>query len=172
MKRPSPRAAGWLVAGFQAVLLLGVGGQLLLERALSPRGWARTEPVDPSLPIRGRYVTLRLVLPATDLPPSCPLTRWQSRPVDLEVRGDRVVARGVGIGENPRAARLTAGPGGMEARLGQPLAFFLPPGVPDPSRRPAGEELWAEVSLPPQGAPRPIRLGVKRGDRIEPLPLR
>ena len=172
MKRPSPRRAGALVAGLQALLLLGVGGQLLLERALSPRGWARTEPVDPRLPIRGRYVDLRLVVPAADLSSGCPLDRRRTRPVGLAVRGDRVVASGLTEGGNPRPARLTMGPAGTVARLVQPLAFFLPPDVQDPSRRPAGEELWAEVSLPALGPPRPIRLGVKRGERIEPLALR
>jgi hypothetical protein len=172
MKRPSPGRAGALVAGLQAVLLLGVGGQLLLERALSPRGWARTEPVDPRLPIRGRYVDLRLVVPAADLSTGCPLDRRRTRPVGLAVRGDRVVASGLNIGDNPRPALLTMGPAGAVARPVQPLAFFLPPDVADPSRRPAGEELWVEVSLPALGAPRPIRLGVKRGDRIEPLALR
>ncbi len=172
MKRPSPRVAGGLVAGLQAMLLLGVGGQLLLERALSPRGWARTEPVDPHLPIRGRYVNLRLVVPAADLSTGCPLDRRRTRPVGLAVRSDRVVASGLNVGGNPRPARLVSGPEGAAAHLSQPLAFFLPPDVADPSRRPAGEELWAEVSLPARGAPRPIRLGVRRGDRIEPLALR
>jgi hypothetical protein len=92
--------------------------------------------------------------------------------VGLAVRGDRVVASGLNVGGNPRPARLVNGPAGAVARLTQPLAFFLPPDVNDPSRRPAGEELWAEVSLPALGAPRPIRLGVKRGERIEPLSLR
>jgi hypothetical protein len=54
-----------------------------------------------------------------------------------------------------------------------PVAFFIPPNVPDPSLRPAGEELWVEVSLPKRGSPRPIRLGVKRnGGEITPLDLR
>ncbi|MEB3323029.1 MAG: hypothetical protein VKI81_09430 [Synechococcaceae cyanobacterium] len=174
MKRPPPRMAALVVAGLQSALLLGVAGQLLLERALSPRGWARTEPVDPSLPIRGRYVTLRLVVPAAATTPACRLLarRRQVRPVWLGVRDGRVVASSVGSGGNPRPARLTEGADGAAAHLRQPLAFFVPPGVKDPSRRGPGEELWAEVTLPAEGPPRPIRLGVKRGDRIEPLALR
>jgi hypothetical protein len=54
-----------------------------------------------------------------------------------------------------------------------PVVFFIPPNVPDPAVRPAGEELWVEVSLPKRGAPRPIRLGVKKsGGEITPLDLR
>ena len=51
----------------------------------------------------------------------------------------------------------------------EPLAFFIPEHVPDPSIRPAGEELWAEVTMPRKGAPRPIRLGVKRNGELTPL---
>ncbi|MDM7951858.1 MAG: hypothetical protein QUV07_01365 [Cyanobium sp. CZS 25K] len=36
-----------------------------------------------------------------------------------------------------------------------------------------GEQLWVEVTLPAQGPPRPIRLGVRRGEGpITPLELR
>jgi len=52
------------------------------------------------------------------------------------------------------------------------VAYFLPPNVPDPSRRAEGEELWVEVSVPKSGAPRPIRLGVKRNGVLTPLELR
>jgi hypothetical protein len=30
--------------------------------------------------------------------------------------------------------------------------------------------LWAEVTIPRKGPPRPIRLGVKRNGRIQPVP--
>jgi hypothetical protein len=53
--------------------------------------------------------------------------------------------------------------------LAEPLAYFIPEHVPDPSRRPAGEELWVEVTVPRAGAPRPIRLGVKKDGVLTPL---
>ena len=49
------------------------------------------------------------------------------------------------------------------------LAFFIPEHVPDPSFRAPGEELWAEVTLPRKGAPRPIRLAVKKDGVLTPL---
>jgi hypothetical protein len=56
--------------------------------------------------------------------------------------------------------------------LRPPLVYFVPEHVEDPSRRPQGEELWVEVTLPKKGPPRPIRLGVKKGDGpITPLEL-
>ena len=53
----------------------------------------------------------------------------------------------------------------------EPLAFFIPEHVPDPSNRPAGEELWVEVTVPGKGPVRPIRLGVKKDGKITALAL-
>jgi len=45
--------------------------------------------------------------------------------------------------------------------------------IHDPSIRTATKELWGEVTIPKKGPPRPIRLGVKKGDGpITPLELR
>ena len=77
------------------------------------------------------------------------------RAVDGKVVGDlddRAVAAG----------QLGAGGWRRSPRLAEPVAFFIPEHVPDPSRRPAGEELWAEVTIPRSGPPRPIRLGVMK----------
>ena len=57
------------------------------------------------------------------------------------------------------------------AVIGNQLAFFIPEHVPDPSIRAADEELWAEVTLPRRGAPRPIRLAVKKNGAFTPLDL-
>ncbi len=146
--------AGLLVGALQAMLLLALGGQLLLDRATQPRGWGLTEPVDPDLPIRH-------------------LAPQRLGRVRLEVRQGRVVAtpaRGTATTDPAsRVAMIERRRNRTVAALLQPVAFFLPEHGADPSLRPAGEELWAEVTLPPQGPPRPIRLGVSRGDRIEPL---
>jgi hypothetical protein len=65
------------------------------------------------------------------------------------------------------------GPRGQQVpTLIELLAFFIPEHVQDPSVRSQGEELWVEVTLPKKGPPRPIRLGVKKGDGpITPLAL-
>ena len=54
---------------------------------------------------------------------------------------------------------------------GQRLAFFIPEHVPDPSIRATDEELWAEVTIPRKGAPRPIRLAIKKNGTLTPLNL-
>jgi hypothetical protein len=69
----------------------------------------------------------------------------------------------------PVGVRLDSAPGGLVAGLDDPVAFFIPEHIPDPSIRPDGEELWAEVTLPRRGPPRPIRLGVRRDGSLIPL---
>jgi uncharacterized membrane-anchored protein len=65
----------------------------------------------------------------------------------------------------------------VHLRLRQPdglvhnVPYFIPEGVPDPSIRARDEELWVEASVPKQGAPRPIRLAVKKNGVMTPLDL-
>src|ERR1700687_3281180 len=44
----------------QLALVASLGGKLLADRATRPRFCLKTAPVDPDLPIRGRYVRLRV----------------------------------------------------------------------------------------------------------------
>jgi hypothetical protein len=46
--------------------------------------------------------------------------------------------------------------------LAEPVVFFLPEEAVDPTRLAPGEQLWAEVTVPPKGGPRPLRLEVRR----------
>ncbi len=118
---------GLLIGAAQILLVMSLGAKLLIDRTRYPRVWVEVAPFDPSLPIRGRYVRLKII----------------GTP---QVSGARI-------------------------QTDQPLAYFIPDGVPDPSHRPSGEELWAEVTVPKKGPPRPIRLGVKKNGVLTPLAL-
>lgn len=165
---------GALLALLQSGLLLSLSGQLLLERLLLPRGWLRVQPRDPNLPIRGRYITLTAEVPV--LPSKA--ANGLERPLQLIVQQGRVVARplpaAAAVDERGsiQPSQIVASPDGLFVRLPEPLAFFIPPDVADPSRRPASDPLWVEVTLPADGPPRPIRLGQQRNGRIVPLALR
>ncbi|HET9725431.1 MAG TPA: hypothetical protein VFP28_00855 [Gemmatimonadales bacterium] len=165
----SRRTAGLLVAVAHAALVGSLGLKLLADRARLPHGWARTQPFDPSAPLRGRYVRLGLEIPLASLD----TTRgpYAESGVRLEVRGNRIVGAIDDSVTSPRV-QLRRDADRWSARLSQPVAFFIPEHVPDPSFRPAGEELWAEVTVPRRGPPRPIRLGVMRGGQLTPLELR
>lgn len=198
--RPAIRAV--IVALLQAAIVLAVGGKLLYDRATLPRVWVETAGVDPYLPIRGRYVRLRLVV----TPANPPDAAWvEQRRQQLEVPPEQqrpgspaappgeatFVAPGTGRVSFP-VGRLIPAAEGLEVELlkdamggpdvdryasmhaegdlfdeqggwilSNPIAFFLPEHVEDPTRLPPGESLWAEVTVPPDGPPRPIRLAVR-----------
>ena len=165
----SPRTRkGLIVAALHVIIVASVGGKFLLDRATRPRVWVRAAPVDPDLPIRGRYVRLRIeVVPGPGLNLSGPRA---STPVSLLVEDDHLVAL-PGSDSSDLDARRIQRDGGDVAVLDRPVAYFIPEHVPDPSRRAADEELWVEVTLPRRGAPRPIRLGVKKDGVLTPLDL-
>jgi hypothetical protein len=57
--------------------------------------------------------------------------------------------------------------------LDQTVAFFLPEHADVPTPRvQKDEELWAEVTLPRKGPPRPIQLALKNSSGWHPLNLR
>lgn len=162
------RQAGIALAIVHVLLVSTLGLKLLADRARLPRAWARTLPFDPDLPIRGRYVRLRLEVPLSDGSGSARAGEY--RKVKLQAAGDRL--QGVLDDNGPLHVRLDSTSDGLVAGLGDPVAFFIPEHIPDPSIRPTGEELWAEVTVPRRGPPRPIRLGVRRNGILTPLEIR
>lgn len=153
---------GLLVGAVQALLVAGIGGKFLFERASYPRLWVETAPYDPDMPIRGRYVNIALLVEADRAAPADDASRTPDMfMARLEARGDRLVAVQDDDGKHwVRSARC-----GDETcwQLAAPLAYFIPEHAIDPSRTRDGAALWAEVTLPPTGAPRPIRLEVREG---------
>ena len=174
----TPLIKGLVLAAVQVGLVASVGAKLLYDRATRPRVWTLSAPYDPNLPIRGRYVSLQLVVEPRGVRETKPgSTSQPPQSITLRVEGDRLVAEA-------KAPQLTYDPSDLHLRLidrrgekltvlAEPVAFFIPEHIPDPSRRPEGEELWVEVTIPKKGSPRPIRLGVKNGDGpIIPLAIR
>ena len=168
---------GLVIAAVQVGLVASLGVKLLYDRTTRPRVWALAAPYDPNLPIRGRYVRLQLVveprgLTQTEAAPG----RQQLQPVTLHVEAGRLVAEAQsqerGFDPSDIYVRFIQRQDQELVVLRRSLAFFITEHIPDPSLRPQGEELWVEVTIPKKGPPRPIRLGVKRGDGpILPLEL-
>jgi hypothetical protein len=159
------RGKGLLVAALHVAIVASLGAKLLVDRATRPRVWARAAPVDPSLPIRGRYVRLGIeAVPSSDLRSR----ESQMVPIALSVRDGRLVAAPA-TGSSKLTARPVERAGEHVVVLNEPLAYFIPEHAVDPSRRAPGEELWVEVTIPRAGAPRPIRLGVKKDGVLTPL---
>jgi hypothetical protein len=140
---------GLILCGVQTAMVLSIGGKMLLDRATLPRIWVRVAPYDPNLPIRGRYVRLTTDAEARGF--AAGAVYDQAR---YTVEDGKLVARPAstdGIG-------TTVSNGVAPVRL----AYFIPEHVPDPSHRAPDEELWAEVTVPKRGPPRPIQLEVRK----------
>jgi hypothetical protein len=147
---------GLILAAAHVALVLSLGAKLLVDRSTRPRVWVKTAPFDPSLPIRGRYVSLRLTVEIRGFPEGSVYA-----PAELSVEDGQLVAT-----QSPDSnVHVMFG----NPSLAEPVAFFIPENVPDPSRRQPGEELWVEVTVPGRGPPRPIRLGVKKDGVLTPL---
>src|SRR5215471_15701823 len=120
---------------------------------MRPRVWARAAPVDPQLPIRGRYLSLQIEAAIGE----------GLEPITLAVSGGALVAERTASGS--ASTGVSAWLRGRDSRrvavLYPSIAYFIPEHAADPSHRPAGGELWVEVTIPRRGAPRPIRLGLK-----------
>ena len=174
-----------LLGVVQLALVASLGGKFLADRASRPRFWLKTAPVDPDLPIRGRYVSLRVEVPAPGLGapskkeeeqrmsvprPAAPLLRDRPEMVHLKA-GPQGLTAVFGEGESREGVWGRVALDNTVVILQEPLAYFIPEHVADPSRLAANEELWVEVTLPKKGPLRPIRLGVKRGGVLTPLQL-
>jgi len=92
--------------------------------------------------------------------------QWMS--AQLSVQDGRLVATPGSYADSLTISRFAGGPWSIL----DPVAFFIPEHVPDPTRPAPGEELWVEVSVPRQGPPRPLRLALKKDAVLTPLDLR
>jgi hypothetical protein len=155
---------GLIVAALHVALVASLGAKMVADRASRPRVWARVAPADPDLPIRGRYVRMAIQGAAAGTVHSIYDGRFQPT-----VSNNELVF--VPAGDGGLFGRVQQRDGRYIVVLREPLAFFIPEHVPDPSIRPAGEELWVEVTLPRHGAPRPVRLGVMKNGTLTPLDI-
>ncbi len=146
---------GLIVAGLHVAIVCSLAGKFYVDRAVRPRVWVRTVGYDPEALIRGRYVRLGLAVDFVGQQPAGAMR--------LAVENGRLAARS-DSDSNVLLRQATR----TDWSIG-PVAFFIPQGVADPTIRKQGEELWAEVTVPRRGLPRPIRLGVKRNGRLDPL---
>jgi hypothetical protein len=151
---------GIIVGLVQLALVASLGCKLWYDRATLPRVWVRCAGADPDDPLRGRYIRLQLTVPLAS-------NIQAYGPARLRVDGSTLIAEpaesySAGTWDEVRFVGRSPNDLGPLVMLHPPVAVFLPEHAPDPTRRKIGEELWMEVTVPREGSPRPIRLGVKR----------
>jgi len=166
-----PLVKGVLLAVLQLAILLSLAGKMLYDRATRPRVWVKAESVNPNVPLRGRYASLRLEVHGQNLfVGSAKENRLEKVEVELRVENDQLI---VAPSDRHTGNRVTPAqpPSTAPAVLFEPVAYFIPEHIPDPSRRAQGEELWVEVTVPKKGPPRPIRLGVSKDGKLTLLEI-
>lgn len=169
-----PLAKGLLLAAIQLTMVAGIGGKLLYERATRPRVWVLCQTYDPNLPIRGRYLSEQLRLPAEGFPTRAENNNYMNYYANrvwafFEVRNGELVAAQQGSG-SAGWVHLTKRGDAVEASVEEPVLMFIPDTANGPIVH-RGEELWVEVTVPRAGPPRPIRMGIKKDGVLTPLKL-
>lgn len=166
---------GLIFALIQVVFVSSLGAKLLLDRARLPRGWAETRGYDPDLPIRGRYISVSLLVNAdkiySEAAPSQPHQPqpWEPWNVYLTVDDGQIVANPADHFTGLTVSAPTARPGQTLAVLAPPVLYFLPEHAANPVRPANASALFMEVTVPRKGPPRPVRLGTRVGDNMVPL---
>jgi hypothetical protein len=159
-----PLHKGLLLALLHLLIVSSLGAKLLYDRATRPRVWTKVASYDPDLPIRGRYLSINLDVPYEGMY-NQPYQFGGYR-CDLVLENDQLIANLNPNGEFwVPSLRATT----HSAIVSTGMAYFLPESAPDPSRRPASEELWVEATIPRKGPPRPLRLGIKKDGVLTPL---
>jgi hypothetical protein len=167
---------GLLLGAIQIALVLSLGGKLLYDRVTRPRVWVLSQVYDPDLPIRGRYLSEQLRLPAEGFSYKDPEQRngnpYQNRQWGyFEVRDGQLIAKPQGSGSAGWVhVQKNNNDGGVFALTEEPVLFFVAERAEIPTLK-SGQEMWVEVTVPAQGPPRPIRIAVKQNDALTPLKL-
>lgn len=165
-----------LLLTVQALLILSIAGKYLYERKTQPRIWARAIAIDPEAPLRGRYLSARLLADGCSLKRSdaqsmptyeidqSHATRTRSWDVDLRANGGHLVAvSGTQSrpGETGRVYLKDTDPCDR-AEVMQGVEYFIPEHAKSPLPLKKGEELWIEITVPMSGPPRPIQMAVSQ----------
>jgi hypothetical protein len=177
----------------QLALVSSIAAKYLYQRWRCPSVWTRTVAYDPELPMRGRYLSVQLVVDGCQSTlPSAKQARMPRNsegvpvgprfsvnavglvqfPAKLQVVGNKLEA--IRIPEDdtrPAGQTVTASPGAScdNMRLDQPVDFYIAEHAVSPTPVKPGQELWIEVTVPPKGPPRPMQLALKQDGVWKPL---
>jgi uncharacterized membrane-anchored protein len=177
----------------QLALVSSIAAKYLYQRSTCPRVWVRTAAYDPDMVMRGRYLSLRLTVDGcqSTLPSALHAifprnadgttrkggfhVNWQGAVrfrAKLKVEGNKLLAIRIPEADlTSKGVDVTAWPDSScdEMRLNEPVDFFIAEHATDPMPLKPGQELWIEVTVPPQGPPRPIQLALKQDGAWKPL---
>lgn len=193
MKLGSVSIAGKSIALLliQLAIVSSIAARYLYQRWTCPKVWVRASAYDPQLPLRGRYLSFTLT--ADGCQSTLPSAKAAAFPRDvngsairgpyalraesmfranLKVENNRLMAVRIEGDESGFAGQWVSALPGLtcdQMRLTSPVDFYISDTATDPSRLKPGQELWVEVTVPPQGPPRPTQLALKDNGIWKPL---
>jgi hypothetical protein len=178
----------------QLAIVSTVAAKYLYQRWSCPRVWTRAEAIDPEMPMRGRYLALQLIVDGC--PSTLPSAKDAAFPrkydgtvrpgpymlrqstssfsANLKVENNQLVAVRIEGQEDSSAGQEVEGFAGApcdQMRLASTTDFFIADTAQSPLPLKPGQELWIEVTVPPNGPPRPIQLALKDNGAWRPLDL-
>lgn len=185
-------AASIAVLAIQLALVSSISAKYLYQRSTCSRVWTRTVAYDPELVMRGRYLSMQLIVDGcqSTLPSAKQATfprdinglpegskyaiaapQAVHFPARLAVKDNKLVAiRLADSDENPAGQWVAAWPMASceDLRLDEPVNFYIPEQAISPLAG-KSDELWIEVTIPPKGPPRPLQLALKQNGAWKPL---
>ena len=192
LARTSLSGASLAVLVIQLAIVSSVAAKYLYQRSHCPRVWTRTAMYDPDLVMRGRYLSMQLMVDGCQSTlPSARQAQFPRNldgvpngrdfsvaagqvyfPAKLAVRNNKLVA--IRIPDTEDSARgqsvfANAGAPCDQMRLNSPVNFYIAEHAQNPWPAKPGQELWVEVTVPPHGPPRPIQLALKDNGVWKPL---
>ena len=175
----------------QLAIVSSIAAKYLYQRWTCPRVWTHTVAIDPELPMRGRYLSLQLVVDGcqSTLPSAKAATfprdingaavrgRFGLRAsttfrADLKIENNRLLAIRIQDDRNGTLGQeVSVMPGTTcdAMRLDMPVDFYLAEHAQSPLPLKPGQELWIESTIPPKGPPRPTQLALKDNSAWKPL---
>jgi hypothetical protein len=177
----------------QILIVSSIALKYFYQRATCPRVWTRAAAYDPSLIMRGRYLSLQLTVDGcgSTLPSAkdaqfprnlngvpngqgfninAPDTVWFQ--AKLAVKDNKLIVVRTTESESTSATQTVSAPPSApcdQMRLSKPVDFYIAEHASDPTWLKQGQELWIEVTVPPKGPPRPLQLALKDNGLWKPL---
>jgi len=182
-----------VLLAIQVAIVSSVALKYFYQRATCPRVWTRAAAYDPTLIMRGRYLSLQLTVDGcSSTLPSAKNAQFPRNengvstgpkfhvnaaeavwfPARLAVKENRLAATRVTESEGSVSAQsVSAAPGTPcdQMHPSVPVDFYISERAHDPTFLKPGQELWIEITVPPTGPPRPLQLALKDKGEWRPL---
>jgi hypothetical protein len=168
---------GLILLFVQLVLVLSVAGKYLYERETRPRVWTRATQFDPALPLRGRYLALRLLVNACGLPREAarPFPQYNRGPISWQWNVSLTASNGkllpIVAPRSRETVTLVPGKPCDRATLNSEETLFIPDRAQSSLPLKPGQDLWVEVTVPASAPPRPLQIALSSAEGFRPLKL-